>query len=69
MHRRESRASIDIATAERSPRQAFLKTVERQQRDDLDAAPAKNASSGMILMQRQQKTQARAEAFEVDAAD
>jgi len=61
MHRRESRASIDIATAERSPRQAFLKTVERLQREDLDAAPAKkNASSGMILMQRQQKTQARA---------
>ena len=42
MHRRESRASIDIATAERSPSQAFLKTVERQQREDLDAAPAKN---------------------------
>ena len=41
MHRRESRASIDIATAERSPRQEFLKTVERQQRNDLDAAPAK----------------------------
>ena len=41
MHRRESRASIDIATAERSPRQEFIKTVERQQRDDLDAAPAK----------------------------
>ena len=50
MHRRESRASIDIATAERSPRQEFTKTVERQQirkalkrkqRNDLDAAPAK----------------------------
>lgn len=41
MHRRESRASIDIATAERSPRQEFIKTVERQQRNDLDAAPAK----------------------------
>ena len=49
MHRRESRDSIDIATAERSPRQEFIKTVEQQQirkalkrkqRNDLDAAPA-----------------------------
>ena len=53
MHIRESRESIDIATAERSPRQEFIKTVEQQQirkalkrkqRNDLDAAPAKNAS-------------------------
>ena len=53
MHRRESRASIDIATAERSPRQEFVKTVERQQmrkalkrkqQNALDATPTKNAS-------------------------
>ena len=31
MHRRESRDSIDIATAESSPRQEFVKKVERQQ--------------------------------------
>ena len=52
MHRRESRDSIDIATAERSPRQEFIKTVEQQQirkalkrkqRNDLDAAAAVGA--------------------------
>ena len=63
MHRRESRASIDIATAERSPRQEFVKEVERQQVSK--------------EIKRRQRVHAAAcgaqeiapEAFEVDAAD